>query len=143
MSLEHFGPAHPTATLARWAFKWWLCCVLARPGACCQCFNAFATHRTATTPPPPAINAITIAIVITPPTHTNPTRPHPPTPPHLSPPPPSIPRPHPTRGNLVEALDQLGDREGARTLLTDAIVELKQVGLELYNKWWLLNGWPF
>lgn len=32
------------------------------------------------------------------------------------------------RGNLVDALDQLGDRESARKLLTDSIGQIKEVG---------------
>lgn len=38
--------------------------------------------------------------------------------------------PQPRSGNLVETLDQLGDREGARKLMTEAVAELKQVRLE-------------
>jgi hypothetical protein len=36
------------------------------------------------------------------------------------------------RGNLVDALDQLGDREAARQLLADSIEAIKKVRL-LYN----------
>jgi hypothetical protein len=36
------------------------------------------------------------------------------------------------RGNLVDALDQLGDRDAARQLLADSIDAIKKVGL-LHN----------
>jgi len=62
------------------------------------------------------------------------------TPPPTTPPNPSRQSPNqpnltPTKnrnrsGNLVEALDQLGDREAARQLLTAAIDELKAVAAE-------------
>lgn len=92
MALEHFGPAHPTATLARWV-------------------------RTSVWSPRRVLHLVALPL-----THTH----LPPAGPWLSAPMPPPPLP---RGNLTESLDLLGDQEGARKLMTDAVAELKQVRL--------------
>ena len=66
-----------------------------------------------------------------PPTHPPPTHPAPNPqttvhPPAYHPRPPTH-TPPPPRGNLVESLDSLGDKEGARALLNDAVEELRGI----------------